>query len=271
MSTKCLLYWISCHLRHIFPILASLKKSPWELPWKCKCEIGIDVEPQVRKSVFLVCYLFLTGVIVGLLIIVIIFVVVVRWRRRKRRERLHQAGAASNRDDFFNCDDLKRSNKMKNMEMPANMVQNIPPTPRNINPSPRPSPRPPPVPNRPASYTPSTADSVNTLNNFDTVCNYGSAGDELENIGTLQHIEIPEFLQNLDIEKSPTHIRTLPPPPHGPRVEDAQQKSSWDHNNPNIAQNYPYGKWRPGAYTDSVVRHCFFTEPLVLSGTRLEL
>ena len=62
---------------------------------------------------------------------------------------------------------------------------------RNITqPSPKPSPRPPPVPTRPASYTPSYGDSVNTLNNFDSVHNYGSAADELENVGTLPHIEV---------------------------------------------------------------------------------
>ena len=40
------------------------------------------------------------------------------------------------------------------------------------------------------SYTPSYGESVNTLNNFDTVHNYGSAADELENVGTLPHIEV---------------------------------------------------------------------------------
>ena len=54
-------------------------------------------------------------------------------------------------------------------------------------------PIPPPIPTRPASYTPSTHDSVNTLNNFDTVHNYGSAADDLENL----HIYSPEFLKNL--------------------------------------------------------------------------
>ena len=73
-------------------------------------------------------------------------------------------------------------------------LQNISPNTlnqRNITqPSPKPSPRPPPVPTRPASYTPSYGDSVNTLNNFDSVHNYGSAADELENVGTLPHIEV---------------------------------------------------------------------------------
>ncbi len=62
---------------------------------------------------------------------------------------------------------------------------------RNITkPSPKPSPRPPPVPTRPASYTPSYGDSVNTINNFDTIHNYGSAADELENVGMLPQIEV---------------------------------------------------------------------------------
>ena len=41
---------------------------------------------------------------------------------------------------------------------------------------------PPPVPARPASYTPSVAESMNTLNNYgmDAARNYGSAGDDLQ-------------------------------------------------------------------------------------------
>ena len=183
---------------------------------------------------------YFAAVVLGLLIIVIIFVVVVRWRRRKRRQQGLQAGP-NNRDNEFIYDDLKRQ-KMTNVE--ANMVQNIPASPRNIPPSPHRNVRPPPVPTRPASYTPSTADSINTLNNFDTLHNYGSAADELENVGTLPHIEIPEFLQNLDVEKSPAPIRSssLPPPPPLYEEDLKQRKANnWDHNNPNIATKVPEG------------------------------
>ena len=84
-------------------------------------------------------------------------------------------------------------------------------------------PIPPPIPTRPASYTPSTHDSVNTLNNFDTVHNYGSAADDLENL----HIYSPEFLKNLTSGGGGGGVM---PPVSGGGVSDsdsAQKTSSW--------------------------------------------
>ena len=179
-------------------------------------------------------------VTIGIILIVIIFVLIVRWRRRKRRQREQQTPNRDSNDFIYNCDDIKRGNKISNINNKVeNVNQNIPPSPCNIPPSPRP----PPVPNRPASYTPSTCDSINTLNNFDTVRNYGSAADELENVGTLPHIEIPEFLQNLDMEKGTNSpLRQRAPPPRVPNVsEESIQKSHWD-DNPNIVGNYMEGK-----------------------------
>ena len=176
--------------------------------------------------------------------IVIIFIVIVRWRRRKRRQReLHMMGANSHEThDFLVNDNLKPNNKNINCDIDATtcLLQNIPPSPRTNNMR-RPSPPPPPVPTRPASYTPSTADSVHTLNNFDTLHNYGSAGDELENVGLNQHIEIPEFLQNVDVEKSPTPMRNHThayQPLHNRSPEHDKMPKKWD---PNFANNYPEG------------------------------
>ncbi len=175
--------------------------------------------------------LYFSGVVVGLLIVVLVFIIIVRWRRRKRRQ-------GQNRDNDFMYDDLKRANKMNNVD--THLSHNIPPSPRNHVHSPPRSPRPPPVPTRPASYTPSMADSMNTLNNFDSIHNYGSAADELENVGTLPHIEIPEFLTNLDVEKSPLALKNKPPPPMRFDEERRQGKAAqWD---PNMAPNYSKGK-----------------------------
>lgn len=175
--------------------------------------------------------------VVGLFIVVLVFVLIVRWRRRKRRQReLHMVGA--NHDDYLVNDNLKPNNKNINCDIDATtcLLQNIPPSPRNMN-NRRPSPPPPPVPTRPASYTPSVADSVHTLNNFDTLHNYGSAGDELENIGLQHPIEIPEFLQNVDVEKSPAAKKNSFKP-HKGSSDHAKLQKKWD---PNFANNYHEG------------------------------
>ena len=64
-----------------------------------------------------------------------------------------------------------------------------------------------------------------------------SAGDELENVG-LGHIEIPEFLQNVDVEKSPTPMRNSYQPLHNRTPDHDKMPKKWD---PNFANNYPEG------------------------------
>lgn len=49
-------------------------------------------------------------------------------------------------------------------------------------------------------------------------------------------MQIPEFLQNLDYDKSP--VRILPPPPRGAVSSDNLQKRQYDPENHNIAGNY---------------------------------
>ena len=178
----------------------------------------------------------------GILVIVIIFILVVRWRRRKRRRQNSMLNTSRESGDLkLKCsDEYKRGHKMNNINSNLMSMHQ-----RNHNhhvPSPRPSPRPPPVPTRPASYTPSAADSMNTLNNsnFDTARNYGSAADELEVSGTLREpIEIPDFLQNVDVQKSPGPMqRHLPAPP---AEEEPLLPKQWD---PNFAHNYPEGRCR---------------------------
>ena len=141
-------------------------------------------------------------------------------------------------DDLLdNIDKIKRNQHDTN-KMDGVLVQNIPASPPEMPNHVRN--RPPPVPNRPVSYTPSAADSLNTLNNcaFDTARNYGSNGDDLENIGTLREpIEIPDFLRNAEVEKSPVPGRALPPPP--PDEEPLLKPTDWHSNN----MNSPLGKF----------------------------
>lgn len=103
---------------------------------------------------------------------------------------------------------------------------------------PKPSPQPPPLPRRPASYTPSAAESFNVLNalNSDVARNYGSAADDLENAGTCKCTETPVFLQNCEAQKSPRTVRLLP---QLPIDEDPTLK---DLNNLNKAENYRKGR-----------------------------
>ena len=109
--------------------------------------------------------------------------------------------------------------------------------------------QPPPVPNRPVSYTPSTHDSLNVLNNLDSVRNYGSAADELETTGTRQRI--PDFSEYLASFSAPagSHSRpsnassiapSLPPPPASNPNSDTEslQKASWEFEYPNILGSY---------------------------------
>ncbi|GFR97028.1 fat cadherin, partial [Elysia marginata] len=110
--------------------------------------------------------------------------------------------------------------------------------------------KPPPVPTRPASYTPSTHDSYNALNNLDGVRDYGSAADELENSGTGPRGHIPDFYQYVDGYRNPLHsksahpmLRATPPPPrsHANSESDSIQKQPWQFEYPNILENYMQG------------------------------
>lgn len=183
--------------------------------------------------------LIIAGVAVALLIIVVVFILVVRWRRRAKQR---QASMANHTD--------KREPKI---DYPYNYDKLSPqPDPPNIigdETHPR-SPNPPPVPTRPASYTPSVGDSVNTLNTFnnlDSFRDYGSAGDELESMGTVhQPIVIPEFLTNVDADKpmtasnagSPAPMRSLPPPPP---YEEPAAPAHWSENH-NTNDRYKEGE-----------------------------
>ncbi|KAK3597674.1 hypothetical protein CHS0354_040047 [Potamilus streckersoni] len=176
----------------------------------------------------------IVGVIGGMLFVVIIFVLVryVRMRRReKQRRRNVNAGATNTETEVF-------LNSLKSDSNGFGSDKFIAKKPNRKNP---PSPQPPPVPNRPASYTPSTHDSLNTLNNFDSARNYGSAAEELENCHNIPYNL--DFLQTFSAPppRSVASIApSLPPPPPSNSASDSDsvQKAPWILDCQNILQHY---------------------------------
>ena len=181
-------------------------------------------------------FFFNPGAILIILFLVILFVVVMKWRRNRKRHLGQQLKQdKSQKDLYYSENDLHVRNKLGSLE-------------NNVNQSltPPPSRSPPPVPARPASYTPSVAESMNTLNNYgmDAARNYGSAGDDLQDIPTIKGpIEIPDFLKNVDVEK-PVRVqqKSPPPPPRKMGSSGAMGTSGAQNWDPNIKENYPDGK-----------------------------
>ncbi|XP_064610099.1 protocadherin Fat 1-like isoform X2 [Liolophura sinensis] len=219
--------------------------------YTCNCTegtAGVDCKevtvPAITPSLSVEEIYGIIGCLVGLLLIVIVFVSYRLCRRRQKRRRGNvTAGIANDPSDvLLNSihDDMKRT-KLSNLDI-ALSVQNKPP-----------SPRPPPVPNRPASYTPSNHDSVNTLNNFDTVRNYGSAADDLESIHNIP-VYNSEYLQTFTGPRTtPASIPpSLPPPPPSNSASDSDsiQKAHWEFDYPNIMENYGEDK----KYADNLAK-----------------
>ena len=152
-----------------------------------------------------------TGVLACIIVIVIIFVIVMRYRRNQCRRRRHRDTTTLAEYSYNNMKSHTKTSKISEEESTANfMHHNIPPDTPMLPPSPHP---PPVLPPRPASYTPSNAGgSVNTLNNFDNI------PDEVQNMSTItQPIEIPAFMQNVDVEKPPEGCPAPPPRYHNVR------------------------------------------------------
>ncbi|XP_033742919.1 LOW QUALITY PROTEIN: protocadherin Fat 1-like [Pecten maximus] len=175
----------------------------------------------------------IVGVAVALILLAFLFVMIQCYRRRNNRRRGHGNRHNSEERDMMlrGMKDDKKC-KVSSFDLPSLHMQNIPP-----------SPRPPPVPNRPVSYTPSNhADSLNTLNNFDTVRNYGSAADDLENC----HTNIPYHDHYFQTFAPPPPRSTasmapsLPPPPpsNPPSDTDSIQKVPWENEFPNMLENH---------------------------------
>ncbi|ESO94055.1 hypothetical protein LOTGIDRAFT_104487 [Lottia gigantea] len=189
------------------------------------CEDNVSVAASIKIPVMLIYIIIVVGVIA--IVILIIIICCVCKRRRKNRRRSHDAHN-SNELNRMLPEDKKRSNKKLNEEI---LLSNYPKNP-------------PPVPDRPVSYTPSNHDSMNTLNNFDNVRNYGSAADELERSGVHN---IPSFCP-ADVY---THRFGTPPaakhyystfqsPPSNPQSDtDSIQKDPQEYEYPtNFLENY---------------------------------
>lgn len=85
----------------------------------------------------------------------------------------------------------------------------------------------PPLPPRPASYTPSTQDTLSVLTKFETIRSYGSAAEDLENNSS--RYGGPMF-QNISTHKS-SHISVPPsltPPPPSSSDSDSLLKAGWE-------------------------------------------
>lgn len=119
-----------------------------------------------------------------------------------------------------------------------------------------PSPLPPPVPNRPASYTPSNHDSLNTLNNLDNFHNYGSAADDLENCHNIPYLT-QEFLSfhGPPPRSNASVAPSLPPPPpsNPPSDTDSIQKGPWEGDCPNMLENLE------GMHVVNVLERCIYS------------
>ncbi|KAG8186896.1 hypothetical protein JTE90_023783 [Oedothorax gibbosus] len=145
--------------------------------------------------------------LVVILILLLAIAIVCCWRYRHKRQQMRpnneSIDAATNeyllKNSVFEKDNLNR--KISNLEVTSFTT--------------------PPLPPRPASYTPSTQDSVNALNNFDTVRSYGSAADDLENFPRQSPAD---YVQN--ISKPSGVIPALAPPSSSDN--DSVLKGNWE-------------------------------------------
>ncbi|GFQ74088.1 fat-like cadherin-related tumor suppressor homolog [Trichonephila clavata] len=148
--------------------------------------------------------------LVVLFILLLAMVIVCCWRYRHKRQQLRPNNevldAATNeyllKNSVFEKDNLNR--KISNLEVTSFTT--------------------PPLPPRPASYTPSTQDSVNALNNFDTVRSYGSAADDLENFPRQSN----DYVQNISKPAMSCAIPALVPPPPSSSDNDSVLKGNWE-------------------------------------------
>ncbi|KAH9487879.1 long-chain fatty acid transporter fat1 [Bulinus truncatus] len=183
----------------------------------------------------------LVGTAVVLLAAVVIIIAILLWQRCKRRRcrnRRNQqsCGMAESGSDCL-LSNLDKRCKLSNPDLskPVPSLPSLPPLKTQMS-------QPPPVPTRPASYTPSTHDSLH-LNNLDSIGNYGSAADDLENMGARQ---LPTLDQYMEAFKNPSHanqsihnmFRSTPPPSQRASETDSIQKAPWEFEYPNILENY---------------------------------
>ncbi|XP_054721928.1 LOW QUALITY PROTEIN: fat-like cadherin-related tumor suppressor homolog [Uloborus diversus] len=158
--------------------------------------------------------------IIGITVVVvfIMFLAVILaccWRmRHKRRQRRpsFQMGDEPGANEFMlknpiiEKDNVKRVSKISNLDATFST---------------------PPLPPRPASYTPSTQESLSVLAKFDTVRSYGSAAEDLESHSPRYG---GQLFQNISSHKS-SHVSVPPsltPPPPSSSDSDSLLKAGWE-------------------------------------------
>ncbi|XP_035227160.1 fat-like cadherin-related tumor suppressor homolog isoform X3 [Stegodyphus dumicola] len=135
----------------------------------------------------------------------------IRHKRRQRRPSL-QLGDDPGANEFMlknaiiEKDNVKRVSKISNLDATFTT---------------------PPLPPRPASYTPSTQESLSALAKFDTVRNYGSAAEDLESNSPRYG---GQMFQHISTHKS-SHVSVPPsltPPPPSSSDSDSLLKDGWE-------------------------------------------
>ncbi|XP_061184166.1 protocadherin Fat 1-like isoform X2 [Saccostrea echinata] len=197
-----------------------------EVPGTKFVETNIDSDDSGITNTTLYIIVGVTG---SLVFLAILFVGVQCYRRRlSRTGRNVTLGIAYDDERDVMLKSRKDTCKVSDFDI-SKFNTNIPP-----------SPQPPPVPNRPASYTPSNHDSLNTLNNLDNFHNYGSAADELENCHNIPYLT-QEFLSfhGPPPRSNASVAPSLPPPPpsNPPSDTDSLQKATWEGDCPNMLEN----------------------------------
>ena len=97
---------------------------------------------------------------------------------------------------------------------------------------------------RPVSYTAGTVDAVHLQGatfKFDSANNYGSAGDELESVGTLP-VHVPRYTTAGSITSATSSLDSVKKRPLLPKSSPSSNggshhKLSFDYNNPNLVEN----------------------------------
>ncbi|XP_076316217.1 fat-like cadherin-related tumor suppressor homolog isoform X4 [Tachypleus tridentatus] len=164
---------------------------------------------NITKEEIIGIAVVLTFIIIAVIIIVCCCRIYHRKRHRRPQNNATQEDSASEimLKNAVDKDNFNRMSKVSNLEVTPFIRPAIPP--------------------RPASYTPSTQESLSTMNNFDTVRSYGSAADDLESIPRYSN----ELLQNINkpiVSVAPT--LSPPPPSNSASDSDSIVKEGWEHD-----------------------------------------
>ncbi|KAK6173109.1 hypothetical protein SNE40_016628 [Patella caerulea] len=194
------------------------------------CEEIITISSSIKISLHLI-YIFIAIAVAVILFVVIVVIICCVCKRRRRKNR-RRCGRSSPGETVRMLDDKRSNKKLSGEDIRMNRYPSSPP----------------PVPDRPVSYTPSNHDSMNTLNNFDTVGNYGSAADGLQRMGLHNiHSFTPADVYTHKFGTPPAtqkhYYSTFQSPPSNPASDtDSIQKDPQEYEYPNFMENYPVEK-----------------------------